>query len=59
MRMATVSARAMTSILVSIPRLITGSLMGRGGRRMMSGSPFSNPRANAGNPSVTRFNTRR
>ncbi len=56
--MAAVSAREMNPMLTSMSRLMTGSLVGRGGRFMMSGSPFSNPRARAGAPSVTRFSKR-
>ena len=54
-RTATVSAMAMTAMLSAMSRLMTGSVVGRGGRRMMSGSPFSSPKARAGAPSVTKF----
>jgi len=52
---AEVMATAWTATPSSISRLITGSFVGRGGRCMMSGSPFSRPSARAGAPSVTRF----
>ena len=51
-----VSTAAMMMMLITMFRLITGSRGERGGRFMMSGSPFSSPRARAGAPSVTRFN---
>ncbi|MNC84765.1 hypothetical protein D3C83_03310 [compost metagenome] len=57
--MAMASTTAMTPMPIAMSRLMTGSLGGRGGCFMMSGSPFSIPSARAGAPSLTRFSHRR
>ena len=49
------STRPMMVIPIAMSLLMTGSVDERGGSFMISLSPCSRPRANAGAPSLTRF----